>query len=266
MRLHNFLEELSRTTTRNPQYVEGFVEHCADCVQFDFGDVTDIPGEEWKGLQDYGVDLLRVGKFALPFKDICYSYKADDVEFLSVCNIAVEREKPDTPLLFMSLARWFNGAIIGLDSGFLELPKLAATGMFEVLWQSIIDRHEGISELDYETQLMMEARNIIALTCLLHANGLETRIEPAPEKLNKARARKGKPPIGEIRTVRIKLGEKTYAASGKETGTHASPRLHWRRGHVRRLPSGEITNVRPCLVGSADLGRVDHDHYAVERV
>jgi hypothetical protein len=35
----------------------------------------------------------------------------------------------------------------------------------------------------------------------------------------------------------------------EEGGTHASPRLHWRRGHVRRLANGKITNVRPTLVG-----------------
>jgi Protein of unknown function (DUF2786) len=43
-------------------------------------------------------------------------------------------------------------------------------------------------------------------------------------------------------------------------GTHASPRLHWRRGHIRRLPSGECTQVRPCLVGHKSLGQIEKDY------
>ena len=222
-------------------------------MQFDFGDVTDIPGEEWKGLQDYGVDLLRVGKFALPFKDICYSYKADDVEFLSVCNIAVEREKPDTPLLFMSLARWFNGAIIGLDSGFLELPKLAATGMFEVLWQSIIDRHEGISELDYETQLMMEARNIIALTCLLHAIRLETRIEPARKNSTRPAPAKASRRLAKSEPCASSWARRPTPRPARKQGRTRRPDCIGGAGMSADCQAA-VRNVRPCLVGSANLG------------
>lgn len=43
-------------------------------------------------------------------------------------------------------------------------------------------------------------------------------------------------------------------------GTHASPRLHERRGHWRRLHSGDSVWVRPCLVGDPDRGVVEHDY------
>lgn len=47
-------------------------------------------------------------------------------------------------------------------------------------------------------------------------------------------------------------------------GTHASPRLHWRRGHIRHLRSGRKVPVRPTLVGLAERGFIDKD-YAVSR-
>ncbi len=43
-------------------------------------------------------------------------------------------------------------------------------------------------------------------------------------------------------------------------GTHASPRLHLRRGHVRRLPSGESVWVQPCVVGDKSKGMVTKDY------
>ena len=97
----------------------------------------------------------------------------------------------------------------------------------------------------------------LCLVTTLHAKGIEQRITPAPHKLNKHRVAAGKPAIGEVREVMINVGGKRYLPSGEaERGSHASPRLHWRRGHIRRLPSGEITHVRPHLVGAAAGGAV----------
>lgn len=43
-------------------------------------------------------------------------------------------------------------------------------------------------------------------------------------------------------------------------GTHASPRLHDRRGHLRRLRSGKNVWVKPHKVGDAKLGTIFHDY------
>ena len=48
----------------------------------------------------------------------------------------------------------------------------------------------------------------------------------------------------------------TYKITGLSLGgTHASPRMHWRRGHFRRQPIGtglidyKIIWLEPCLIG-----------------
>jgi hypothetical protein len=52
-------------------------------------------------------------------------------------------------------------------------------------------------------------------------------------------------------------------ASDAQGGTHASPRLHLRRGHVRRYQSGEKLWIKPFMVGDATRGVVTK-HYIVE--
>ena len=92
---------------------------------------------------------------------------------------------------------------------------------------------------------------ILAVCAIMNSHDVEIITTPAPKRFNEKRVKKGKPPIGEIKEIRINYGGKRYMIDGREEGgTHASPRLHWRRGHVRRLASGKITNVRPTLVGS----------------
>lgn len=48
----------------------------------------------------------------------------------------------------------------------------------------------------------------------------------------------------------------TSTGSGK---SHASPRLHWRRGHIRRYPN-KTTWIEAMLVGKSDNGVVVHDY------
>lgn len=53
------------------------------------------------------------------------------------------------------------------------------------------------------------------------------------------------------------------SAEGERTGTHASPRLHLRRGHIRRLASGETVWVQPCVVGDKSKGMLTKDYRIV---
>jgi hypothetical protein len=74
---------------------------------------------------------------------------------------------------------------------------------------------------------------------------------------NRRKIAAGKTPTYDWRTV--KIGPKTAKGESKG-GTHASPRLHDRRGHIRRLASGKNVWVKACKVGDASLGTVFHDY------
>lgn len=89
--------------------------------------------------------------------------------------------------------------------------------------------------------------------------GTATHIPTARKSLiNSKRAAKGLGPIlFDWHTVSI---EPVAAKSPHQGGTHASPRLHDRRGHWRKHPSGRRVWVKPCKVGDASKGVVFKDY------
>ena len=87
-----------------------------------------------------------------------------------------------------------------------------------------------------------------ALSC---RNVEQTIIQKCDKALNARRINKGKLPLYEERILTIKVNAKQ--GTGTRTGTHESPRQHLRRGHIRRLESGNIW-VNACVVGSSEKG------------
>lgn len=89
------------------------------------------------------------------------------------------------------------------------------------------------------------------------------RIEHKPDaKLQKARAKRGKQPLFSYWTLELTPGR---AEDGQDLGgTHASPRLHLRRGHPRQYAPGKWTWVQPCVVGNKAAGMVHKDYSALK--
>ena len=76
--------------------------------------------------------------------------------------------------------------------------------------------------------------------------------------INSKRAAKGQGPIlFDWHTVKVEPAQSKGSYKG---GTHASPRLHDRRGHWRKYPSGKVGWVKPCKVGDASRGVVFKDY------
>ena len=90
------------------------------------------------------------------------------------------------------------------------------------------------------------------------------KVEHNPdEKLQKARIKRGKKPLFSYWTLQLSIpNEREEGAS--LGGTHASPRVHLRRGHARQYAPGKYTWVQPCAVGNKSLG-VIHKDYAVKQ-
>lgn len=120
----------------------------------------------------------------------------------------------------------------------------------------------------------------VYLTLMLNSRTTEITVEHPPGKLNKAREKRGKLPLYSHRVVTIV--PRKYSHTPSLGGTHTSPRLHWRRSHLRHFDhqtagskfmehkefNGKtgwwVTVIPRFLVGKKELGEVTHD-YVVKR-
>lgn len=79
---------------------------------------------------------------------------------------------------------------------------------------------------------------------------------------NRRKIAEGKLPTYDWHTVVIQPAKPRSESQG---GTHASPRMHDRRGHIRRLKSGKNVWVKAHKVGDASKGYVFHDYQVVTK-
>ena len=96
---------------------------------------------------------------------------------------------------------------------------------------------------------------------------------PAPDKLNKARAKNGKQPIPAHYTVpahdyithlRAQEATSRILQTGRQGGTHASPVPHYRRSHKRHLRTGEVIDVRSSKVNFRSVDEMHRLFYTVK--
>lgn len=98
----------------------------------------------------------------------------------------------------------------------------------------------------------------LSLEVFLCSNVIQ--VEQHPGKMtNRRRIEKGKIPFFTYRTLHV-TGDAAPRGDDEAQGTHASPRLHFRRGHIRKMADGRRIWVRSCLVGDKSRGFSGHDY------
>lgn len=131
----------------------------------------------------------------------------------------------------------------------LTSSRVVCPGLFEQVGDDESYNHIRSFELCLEEL-------IEALSCKNISTANHQDASPA----NTKRIKSGKLPIYETKMLVI---DTNYSSIGQEGGSvsHSSPRQHLRRGHIRRLPKGNIW-VNSCVVGDASKGVINKS-YAV---
>ena len=119
-----------------------------------------------------------------------------------------------------------------------------------------VDENETVSEADANVILAVVGKwyQLLSQGCSAYKPQVRQTFT------NRRKMSEGKTPTYDWTTVYIDSLKQSSESKG---GTHASPRLHDRRGHLRRLRNGKNVWVKACKVGDASKGTVWHD-YAIK--
>lgn len=218
-------------------------------------------------LADTGSEMLKTQVAALPYPSVVFAERScADGDTLDAVYLCREYPVDGVRIITMRLYQRLLGSLPWMFCGFWAGWAFKPGGTeWAVRWIGDLTKALNAEVLaDYPDFAEQYSDAHIAFFCsalaALSSRGPEIHTVPAPARLNKQRALKGKPPIFEYRVVQIPAWARERAAG--QGGSHASPRLHWRRGHDRRLGEGRKTFVHAHLVGCADNGFV-HKDYAV---
>lgn len=239
----------------NPEYIaaaEFIREESLDIVRngemFEFGDYR------WSGANADWRPFAEAGLIDLPFPrtifSVCfkYSHEGKDGHF-DLMWLAKQPIKGD-PISLLCL-------FVNKDSD--EFPLMVAG--YHLHSKASLQAHklsfnDHISNIFFVMWLVLNTKNIPT-----------ERIVPA-EKLNRARVKSGKEPLQPY----TKIDTEAYVTALRETermegegkGTHASPRPHLRRAHLRHYASGAIVPIMATIVnGNLGLKAAVRDKYVV---
>lgn len=220
---------------------------------------------------DAAVELLRLSRVAAGNAQ-CF----DIGDMSAICELQVVPELARLPYR----AVWFEGhqsdsmlpqARIGLlavedDDGTVDCVCFVyQRRIWALMWLvRELDMRAGTYWMTTDTPEVATAVNtgifaLRAFCCALNCTNVERRQHAPDIKLQKARARRGKVPLFSYWTLELKGRRECGSLMG---GTHASPRVHLRRGHPRQYAPGQWTWVQAHAVGNRAAGVVHKDYSA----
>lgn len=238
LRAHKFLSFLSNSDMIRDQSIKRMFDYIESAEKFSF--YSAVRGDNFDYLSDFGKDLFSAGIARLPHEKVYFEIGVRIADRDIVCAMF---GGTDTPEMWFYISRdygrsWAPAGAIDRNTG-----KPASGWEQEEMISSIT---KSLGDIFYACIALLASTSVIVTDEIVSASANRKRIES------------GKVPLHSHRIVTI---NHTTTVMGIGTiGTHASPRLHWRRGHVRRYRSGVERWIAPTLVGCAERGIVTHDY------
>jgi len=146
-------------------------------------------------------------------------------------------------------------SILNIDGPVVENVVVQYKDMGGRAFDLFGDDWERHAAADMADELSAVLVLVEALTCK------NIKIEALPVPKNKSAQKRGSLPFDEYHVLSVDVREKLSSNEGSG-GSHRSPREHLRRGHIRRLPTGNIW-VNSTVVNAGAPGKIIK-HYALE--
>lgn len=200
-------------------------------------------------------DMMRDGVLRFPFDEQVFELEVIDDGKLSYAVVVVAQRDD---LIRLQSFGWHNGTWVWHCGGAEIVPSMSKP----MAMAARLACHPSITDADHEyfkTMFTYLGQWLVGVLVALKCDVVDENLRAAPRSLNKSREMKGKSPLFEHKILTLKPGVsvRDVAPAG---GTHSSPRLHWRRGHVRRVGADRVTWIKPHLVGNSHLGVVTKDY------
>jgi len=227
---------------KQPKMVK-IIDHMINARHFDFTDC--VPNQEHL---DFAQKLHENKKLHL-FWPVMF-ITSSRLREKKTCILAIEKENE------FDIIRISKSVKEGLPKIFI--PILIAhmnkdRSDEDTKWEFIIEeKDEKIIDEDERKECEKGVSAILGmcfgLIAMSKSKEAESKEIDAPEKLNKIREARGKIKINTRVIITLSKDYKKAFSSGN----HKSPDTHWRRGHHMKLPSGDITWRRGCIVNEND--------------
>ena len=266
MRVHRVIAALNnaKPPPKAPNITPHFVDLIRKSAKFDLGRFGPADADAFKALRDTGHDIIANGLYAPPYPLTYVELLIDDDGTSIYTGVLTATAKwfssmPGLPpemvaFLLENPDNAHHFLILGNSPGDVESYGVGVY-RYEVSKDGVYTgapmNNEPLDQESFNKHASAVAVILELLSGLLTTRKAEVVYHPVAEKLNRARLKRGVEPTYAHHT--IKIGG--VSTTGRVLGigaTHASPRKHWRRGHVRVLhrdTSKEKKKLIPaCLI------------------
>lgn len=202
------------------------------------------------------VDELSTATFPrLPFRRTAIELEVGEGVLIAVCVEVAVGER----LVTQCTAYLLDSHMLDhgwLDFGTIIIDAAEPNITVELLRELSVESDEAKDAIkDYCFKCALAVSRFLAV---LNCVNVITEDVPSPAALNKKRVANRKPPIYSYKVLVLKAAVARNARLG---GTHESPRIHLRRGHIKRRKTGNFW-WQPCVVGDRKRGVVMKDYRA----
>jgi hypothetical protein len=213
----------------------------------------DLSDDALKTALDYARQMKDFDIFRLPFDECYFEMPFEDLDYRHA--VLCWRVGEDV------FARSYTVNHTAVSSGsctFNPHSTFAKKGWDH--WEYVFDGSGQNVELA-QGAVMMGTSVIYAAVGALTLSGVSLERKTPSEKVNANRIKRKVEPYYSHTVVHVKLDPRVRSAVAVGHRHSDIPRrLHWRRGHIRRLASGVITQVKPALIGDRTKGVVTHEY------
>ncbi len=270
MRAHELLEAMNKFGL-NTDVRRGIYNDCMAAVKFDLGDSESVKNMVDKASFKFfeipaPICLLQI---IYPGNDpfLLLAKKTYDVKLVDQNHTIHDKAATEWKVFYKTDGSWGLGEVFVYISPQLTDHKDEVSGETYTQAPNIMvwnaNKKQNVTEnMNFEERETANMVLQVASAIEVFSCSNVTTVEHNPPKfINSLRTKKGKVPFFSYRTLHI-TGERTESDSDSEQkGTHASPRVHLRRGHIRTYANGRKVWVQPCLVGDKSKGLALHDYH-----